>query len=73
MNITVYWPLEVNWDEAITKWQRRNYPLAQEFQIGVIIWCDLRIRLLETYACNKSVTGQHDDDKYTFAASILSV
>ena len=37
MNLTVYWPLELKWDEAITKWQRRNYPLAQEFQFGVII------------------------------------
>ena len=37
VNLTVYWPLEVNWNEAITKRQRRNYPLAQEFQFGVII------------------------------------
>ena len=73
MNLSVYWPLELKWDKAIIKWQRRNNPLAQNFQFGVIIWCDVRVSLLETYACNKSVTGYHDDDKYTLAASILSV
>jgi hypothetical protein len=71
MNLGVYWPLELNWDEAIIKWQRKNHPLAQKFQFGVIIWCDLRVRLLGKYACNKSVTGHHDDDKYTPAAGTI--
>ena len=37
MDLSVFSPLKLMWDEDKIRWQRRNYPLAQKFQFGVII------------------------------------
>jgi len=36
MNLSVYRPLDLKWDQEIIKCQRGKYPLAQNFQFGVI-------------------------------------